>query len=102
MTDGQEEALLASTTNVTGKPSSLPDQKVSIYRREPTLAEVEEVQKKIRSHGHHIIVIDTEIARLQKEIASLRQRRASHEDSIKRCKGAITLARRLPHGKCVL
>ncbi|EIN10720.1 hypothetical protein PUNSTDRAFT_125437 [Punctularia strigosozonata HHB-11173 SS5] len=98
MLDDKDHFSILSTSSSFGKLGSpdFPSQASSIYRREPTLAEIESVQHEIHAHGCDIAAIDADISRLQREIALLRQQRARHEEAVKKCKGAITLARRIP------
>ncbi|KAF5364216.1 hypothetical protein D9756_000714 [Leucocoprinus leucothites] len=58
---------------------------------------LEAVQTEIRNHESAIAIIDEEIGGLVQTIRQLQFKKWEHNEGIRRCKGLITLARRLPH-----
>ncbi|KAJ3573865.1 hypothetical protein NP233_g2148 [Leucocoprinus birnbaumii] len=60
-------------------------------------SDLEAVLAEIRNHESSIGIIEEEIGELMRAIRQLQFRKLEHSEGIRRCKGLITLARRLPH-----
>ncbi|TFK55765.1 hypothetical protein OE88DRAFT_1652232 [Heliocybe sulcata] len=74
-----------------------PAEMTSLLRSyEPSPEESARVHEEIQTHQRAIASIDEEIQALFRTMYTLRERRAQHEVQIKRCKGLITWARRMP------
>ncbi|KAF7795884.1 hypothetical protein EIP86_007051 [Pleurotus ostreatoroseus] len=69
---------------------------VSVFRREPTLQEAEAALKEIDRQELAISMIERRIHKLLCDIQELRRSQAEHAQTARRCKGVITLARRIP------
>lgn len=68
----------------------------SLYRRTPLPDEIDAANAEITEHEHAIAALEAQIKNLMTEISSLRTTQRGHYEHIRRCKGVITLARRLP------
>lgn len=69
---------------------------LAVYRRDPSLDEVEAANAEIARQEQAVTAIELQIQNLISEIAKLRTRQRTHRDVVHRCKGVITLARRIP------
>ncbi|EKM59613.1 uncharacterized protein PHACADRAFT_181604 [Phanerochaete carnosa HHB-10118-sp] len=68
----------------------------TVYRRDPSADEVEAANAEIARQEQAVAAIELQIQKLISEIAKLRTQQRTHKDAIHRCKGVITLARRIP------
>ena len=68
----------------------------SVFRREPSKDEVAAANTEIEQQEKTISKLDKMIHGLMVEISKLRVAQRTHHEVICRCKGVITLARRIP------
>lgn len=68
----------------------------SSYRRDPSQDELEAANAEIARQMQAVGAIEIQIQSLVSEIGRLRTQQRVHKEAIHRCKGVITLARRLP------
>ncbi|KIP09874.1 hypothetical protein PHLGIDRAFT_296322 [Phlebiopsis gigantea 11061_1 CR5-6] len=68
----------------------------SLFRRDPTYDEVVAANAEIARQENTIAVLDNKIQSYMSEIGRLRATQRTHHEVIRRCKGVITLARRIP------
>lgn len=66
-------------------------------RHSNEIADLEYIHTEIHSHESAISVIDQEIDELMRTVRQLQFKKWEHTEGIRRCKGLITLARRLPY-----
>lgn len=69
---------------------------ISVFRREPSPDEVAAANEEIAKQELAILALEQRAQALIAEMADLRRRQAAHRDSMARCKGVTTLARRIP------
>ncbi|KAJ3558661.1 hypothetical protein NM688_g794 [Phlebia brevispora] len=69
---------------------------LTVFRREPTPQEVDAAQKEIDRQEMAISTIEHRVQRLLSDIQELRKAQVDHAQAVRRCKGVITLARRIP------
>lgn len=69
---------------------------LSVYRGEPSPADVLAANTEIRRHEGAISSIHCRIASLLTEVAQLKVEEADHQAAIRTCKGVTTLARLIP------
>ncbi|KAK7696611.1 hypothetical protein QCA50_001269 [Cerrena zonata] len=69
---------------------------ISVFRREPTAAEIAEAETEIQTHEQTVAQLTKQIQSLHTQITSLRTAQADHFKAMYRHKGVITLARRIP------
>lgn len=67
-----------------------------MFRREPTLEEIEEAKKDITSHEASVVSIQQQVAELKIQISHLLNQQHRHLRWISYHKGVATLARRIP------
>lgn len=66
-------------------------------RHSNEIADLEYIHTEIHSHESAISMIDQEIDELMRTVRQLQFKKWEHTEGIRRCKGLITLARRLPY-----
>ncbi len=69
---------------------------ISLFRREPSLEEISAAKAEIHRQEQAIATIKDRIHTLRLEAHQLNQAQKEHEQIITRCKGVVTLARRIP------
>ncbi|KAM5536084.1 hypothetical protein V8D89_010183 [Ganoderma adspersum] len=66
------------------------------FRIEPTLEVIRGARATIRTHEDQIAALEDRVGGLLAEVRNLRYDQAKHRAAIERCRGLITLARRVP------
>jgi F-box-like len=69
---------------------------ISLFRRDLTPADIACIKVEISLNNETISSIDVDIESVRCQLEQLRKKRFTHTQLINRCKGALTLARRIP------
>ena len=76
----------------------LSDAERQQFRVEPTPEVIQAAEATILAHERAIASVEERVAHLLNQVQDLRYEQARHRAAIARCRGLVTLARRLPAG----